>query len=207
MEGKWVCEDSGPPCVLEENKARLYLRDIVSGLMYLHSHNIIHGDIKPDNLLVSAAGKVKIGDFSVSQVFEDDNDKLRRSPGTPVFTAPECCVGDRYHGKCADTWAVGVTLYCMILGKYPFLGETLQDTYDKIVNNPIILPDDMNPLLKNLLEGLLCKDPTQRLTLESVCQHEWFLGDEGPIPQFSCWCQRQKLQKDVQDGSAEDTPT
>uniref|UniRef100_M1AEB7 non-specific serine/threonine protein kinase n=1 Tax=Solanum tuberosum TaxID=4113 RepID=M1AEB7_SOLTU len=175
VEGKWVCEDTGPPSVLEENKARQYLRDIVTGLMYLHSH--------------------------------DDNDKLRRSPGTPVFTAPECCVGDRYHGKSADTWAVGVTLYCMILGKYPFLGETLQDTYDKIVNNPIILPDDMNPLLKNLLEGLLCKDPTQRLTLESVSQHEWFIGDEGPIPQYSCWCQRHKLQKDVQDGSAEDTPT
>ncbi|CAN4120326.1 unnamed protein product [Withania somnifera] len=207
VEGKWVCEDSGPPCVLEENKARKYLRDIVSGLMYLHAHNIIHGDIKPDNLLVTASGRVKIGDFSVSQAFEDDNDKLRRSPGTPVFTAPECCLGERYHGKAADTWAVGVTLYCMILGKYPFLGETLQDTYDKIVNNPITLPDDMNPLLKNLLDGLLCKDPTQRMTLESVSQLEWVIGDEGPIPKYSCWCQRQKLKKDEQDGRAEDTPT
>lgn len=208
VEGKWVCEDSGPPCVLEENKARQYLRDVVSGLMYLHSHKIIHGDIKPDNLLVTASGRVKIGDFSVSQVFEDDNDKLRRSPGTPVFTAPECCLGESYHGKAADTWAVGVTLYCMILGKYPFLGDTLQDTYDKIVNNPIVLPDDMNPLLKNLLEGLLCKDPTKRLTLEGVSQHEWFIGDEGPISQYLCWCQRKKLQKDVADGgSTEDTPT
>lgn len=57
---------------------------------------------------------------------------LRRSPGTPVFTAPECCQGLTYHGKLADTWAVGVTLYCMILGRYPFLGDTLQDTYDKV---------------------------------------------------------------------------
>lgn len=40
--------------------------------------------------------------------------------------------GLTYHGKAADTWAVGVTLYCMILGQYPFLGETLQDTYDKV---------------------------------------------------------------------------
>lgn len=42
--------------------------------------------------------------------------------------------GLTYHGKAADTWAVGVTLYCMILGQYPFLGETLQDTYDKVLN-------------------------------------------------------------------------
>lgn len=97
---------------------------------------------------------------------QDDNDELRRSPGTPVFTAPECCLGWgslllenlfsiikimqdirniyracdfsclltglTYHGKAADTWAVGVTLYCMVLGQYPFLGESLQDTYDKV---------------------------------------------------------------------------
>ncbi|MCD7457412.1 hypothetical protein HAX54_035035 [Datura stramonium] len=184
--------------------ARVCGRKMVSGLMYLHSHNIIHGDIKPDNLFSDCLPAVK-----------DDNDKLRRSPGTPVFTAPECCLGERYHGKAADTWAVGVTLYCMILGKYPFLGDTLElhmtrcksPRISDIVNNPIILPDDMNPLLKkSLVEGFsvgsslirltslpchfmamvatklsayfpnkncLCTDPTQRMTLENVSQHEW----------------------------------
>ncbi|KAK9072616.1 hypothetical protein SSX86_009051 [Deinandra increscens subsp. villosa] len=202
VEGKWVFEGAGPPGGLGQNVSRRYLRDIVSGLMYLHAHNVVHGDIKPDNLLVTATGTVKIGDFSVSQVFEDENDELRRSPGTPVFTAPECCLGLTYHGKAADTWAVGVTLYCMILGQYPFLGDTLQDTYDKIVNDSIWLPAGINPLLKNLLEGLLCKDPTQRLTLEMVAVHPWVVGDEGPIPYFSCWCRRNKLQsKQISDGN------
>ncbi|KZV35161.1 Geminivirus rep interacting kinase 2 [Dorcoceras hygrometricum] len=197
VEGKWVCEDTGPVGSLGEDTARKYLRDIVSGLIYLHAHNIVHGDIKPDNLLVTSSGTVKIGDFSVSQVFEGDNDELRRSPGTPVFTAPECCLGVTYHGKAADTWAVGVTLYCMVLGSYPFLGETLQDTYDKIVNNPLMLPDNMNPLLKNLLEGLLCKDPTQRMTLDDVAQHEWVVGGDGLIVEYSCWCKRNNLEKIV----------
>ncbi|XP_043706636.1 serine/threonine-protein kinase GRIK2-like isoform X2 [Telopea speciosissima] len=135
VEGKWEWES----CTLGESTARKYLRDVVAGLMYLHDHNIVHGDIKPDNLLVTSTGTVKIGDFGVSQVFEDDNDELRRSPGTPVFTAPECCLGLTYHhGKAADTWAVGVTLYCMVLGRYPFLGETLQDTYDKIQNRGLL---------------------------------------------------------------------
>ncbi|KAG5566743.1 hypothetical protein RHGRI_002325 [Rhododendron griersonianum] len=197
VEGKWVFEGSGPTGGLGEIKAQKYLRDIVSGLMYLHAHNIVHGDIKPDNLLVTAAGTVKIGDFSVSQLFEDDNDELRRSPGTPVFTAPECCLGLTYHGKAADTWALGVTLYCMVFGKYPFLGDTLQDTYDKIVNHPLSLPDHMNPLLKNLLEGLLCKDPIHRMTLEAVAEHAWVMGEEGPIPQYLCWCKRKKLQTEI----------
>ncbi|KAK4440750.1 Serine/threonine-protein kinase GRIK2 [Sesamum alatum] len=204
VEGKWVCEGAGPPGGLGENTARKYLRDAVSGLMYLHAHNVVHGDIKPDNLLVTGSGTVKIADFSVSQIFEDDNDELRRSPGTPVFTAPECCLGVTYHGKAADTWALGVTLYCFVLGKYPFLGETLQDTYDKIVNDPVMLPDEMNPLLKDLLEGLLCKDPRQRMTLESVAQHAWVVGEEGPIPQYLCWCKRQR---GVSEGSGTDMLT
>ncbi|PSR95183.1 Serine/threonine-protein kinase [Actinidia chinensis var. chinensis] len=204
VEGKWVCEGSGPSGGLGDNKARKYLRDIVAGLMYLHAHNIVHGDIKPDNLLVTAAGTVKIGDFSVSQVFEDDNDELRRSPGTPVFTAPECCLGLTYHGKTADTWAVGVTLYCLVFGKYPFLGDTLQDTYDKIVNNPLSLPDRMDPLLKNLLEGLLCKDPRERMTLGAVAEHAWVIEEEGPISQYLCWCKRKRLEREGSHGSSQD---
>ncbi|KAK7262329.1 hypothetical protein RJT34_29896 [Clitoria ternatea] len=199
VEGKWVCEGSGPTCALGEDTARRYLRDIVSGLTYLHAHNIVHGDIKPDNLLITRLGTVKIGDFSVSQAFEDDNDELRRSPGTPVFTAPECILGLTYHGKAADTWAVGVTLYCMILGEYPFLGDTLQDTYDRIVNNPIVLPNDLNPQLRNLIEGLLFKDPRLRFTLGDVAEDSWVIGDDGPIPEYLCWCKRKSLGMDDND--------
>ncbi|CAL5015706.1 unnamed protein product [Urochloa decumbens] len=183
VEGKMVCDNG-----LEEATARNYLRDIISGLMYLHSHNVIHGDIKPDNLLVTSTGNVKIGDFSVSQVFEDDDDMLWRSPGTPVFTAPECCQGSAYHGRASDTWAVGVTLYCMISGHYPFLGDTLQETYDKIANDPVQIPGDMNPQLADLLQRLLCKDPEDRITLQAAAVHPWVAGDEGPVPEFICRC-------------------
>ncbi|CAN1182330.1 Serine/threonine-protein kinase GRIK2 [Linum perenne] len=210
VDGKWFWEGCGPPGGIGEHTARKYLRNIVSGLMYLHAHNIVHGDIKPDNLLVTSNGVVKIGDFSVSQVFEDENDELRRSPGTPVFTAPECCLGLTYNGKVADTWAVGVTLYCMVLGQYPFLGETLQDTYDKarfhffsfqIVNNPLVLPDRLDSKLKDLLEGLLSKDPTQRLTLDAVADHAWVVGEDGPVPKYPCWCRRSRLTHEQFDGN------
>ncbi|WJX50250.1 Glutamate receptor ionotropic, kainate 1 [Trifolium repens] len=201
VEDKWVCDGSGRACALGEETARRYLRDIVSGLMYLHAHNIVHGDIKPDNLLITRHGTVKIGDFSVSQAFEDDNDMLRRSPGTPVFTAPECILDITYSGKAADTWAVGVTLYCMVLGDYPFLGDTLQDTYDRVVNTPIVLPKDLNPRLKNLIEGLLCKDPKQRMTLADVAADSWVIGKDGPILEYLCWCKRKNLVKEDNDES------
>ncbi|KAK9128131.1 hypothetical protein Syun_016928 [Stephania yunnanensis] len=200
VEGKWASGGS-PLGGLGESTARKYLRDVVAGLMYLHAHNVVHGDIKPDNLLVSRTGTVKIGDFSVSQVFEDDNDELRRSPGTPVFTAPECCLGLTYRGKAADIWALGVTLYHMVLGQYPFLGDTLQDTYDKIVNNPLFIPEGMDSQLRDLIEGLLCKDPKQRMSLNAVAVHPWVVEEEGPIPQYLCRCKRKVLQIEESNNS------
>ncbi|KAJ0988451.1 hypothetical protein J5N97_006807 [Dioscorea zingiberensis] len=188
VEGKLVSDASGMCDGIGEDTARRYLRDIISGLMYLHAHDIVHGDIKPENLLVTRNGTVKICDFSVSHAFEDGNDELRRSPGTPVFTAPECCFGSSYHGKAADVWAVGVTLYCMILGNCPFLGDGLQDTYDKIVNIPLQLPQEMDSELSDLFQGLLCKDPKLRMSVNSAAEHPWVVRVDGPVPHFSCRC-------------------
>jgi len=181
VEGGWIFEGCGPPGGIGEAKARQYLRDVVAGLMYLHEHNIIHGDIKPENLLVADDGHIKICDFGVSRKFQDGNDELRRSPGTPVYTAPECCLGLTYHGKAADVWALGCTLYCMVLGSYPFKGENLQSTYEKIVNDSPYIPDHLSPDLADLLRGLLCKDARQRLSLEAVANHAWVANGYGPI--------------------------
>ncbi|KAG0601858.1 hypothetical protein M758_11G143500 [Ceratodon purpureus] len=181
VEGGWIFEGCGPSGGIGEANARVYCRDVVAGLMYLHKNNIIHGDIKPENLLVSADGHIKICDFGVSRKFEDGNDELRRSPGTPVYTAPECCLGLTYHGKAADVWALGCTLYCMVLGSYPFKGDNLQSTYDKIVNDSLYIPDHMEPDLADLLTGLLCKDACKRLTLEAVANHLWVVRGYGPV--------------------------
>ncbi|MCO5575523.1 hypothetical protein L7F22_029324 [Adiantum nelumboides] len=133
VEGGGVFEGPGPRGGIGEVRAQLYFRDAVEGLVYLHKKNVVHGDMKPENLLVTSEGRIKIGDFSISQRLENNNDVIQRSPGTPVFTAPECCKGSPYHGKTADIWALGVALYCMLFGCYPFFGETLQEMYDKVI--------------------------------------------------------------------------
>ncbi|KAJ4724105.1 Protein kinase [Melia azedarach] len=172
-----------------ETTARSYFKDIISGLIYLHSHNIIHGDIKPENLLLTSSGTVKIGDFSFSYAFEDENDKLSRCPGTPAFTPPECCLDTVYGGKAADTWAAGVTLYYLVVGSFPFLADSIAETYDKIVNSPLSLPEELNPELNDLLQGLLCKDPMHRITLDDAAEHPWVVkeGDRVSI-ESSCSC-------------------
>ncbi|XP_024387223.1 serine/threonine-protein kinase GRIK1 isoform X2 [Physcomitrium patens] len=188
VEGKSIFEGCGSPGGIGEAAARKCFRDVVAGLSYLHNHNIIHGDIKPENCLRSVDGSVKICDFGCSRTFEGDNDELWRSPGTPVFTAPECCsglTGSYYRGRQADVWALGCTLYCMVMGRYPFMGDTLPSIYEKIVNQPLLVPEATNPELADLLRGLLCKDARKRFSLAVAAAHPWSTRGYAQV-QASC---------------------
>ena len=78
----------------------------------VHHQRIIHGDIKPENLLLNAEDNVQFADFGVSHMFEGDDDWLRSSSGSPAFNAPEICSSatKTFHGKAVDVWAAGVTV-------------------------------------------------------------------------------------------------
>eukprot|EP00850_Spirogloea_muscicola_P016871 SM000140S00620 [mRNA] locus=s140:361642:364306:+ [translate_table: standard] len=183
VEGGCLFEGTGPPGGIGEKQARRYFRDTLAGLMYLHYHNVVHGDIKPENLLLGAEGQIKIGDFGVSHIFQDKNDELRRSPGTPVYTAPECCQGCAYSGKGADIWALGCTLYVFVTGQYPFVGASASDTFDKIVSEPLVVPKSVSQPCGDLLRELLEKDPKKRTSLEDVAHHPWVTFGYGPLQQ------------------------
>ncbi|XP_031268888.1 serine/threonine-protein kinase GRIK1-like isoform X1 [Pistacia vera] len=189
VEGETISEISRKTGPIDESTARSYFKDIIAGVIYLHSHNIIHGDMKPENLLVTRSGRVKICDFSSSHAFEGANDELRRFPGTVAVTAPECYLDAFYHGKAADIWAVGVTFYYIVTGQLPFLGESIPETYEKILNSPLSLPEEIDPELKDLLQRLLCKDPIQRITSDVAAEHPWVVKEGGLVPRkSSCSC-------------------
>ncbi|OAE24561.1 hypothetical protein AXG93_2415s1410 [Marchantia polymorpha subsp. ruderalis] len=80
-------------------------------------------------------------------------------------------MGVTYRGRAADVWALGCTLYCMVLGRYPFVGDTLQGTYERIVNDQFWFPGDMDPDLLSLLRGLLCKDIILRRSYKLCLLH------------------------------------
>lgn len=89
---------------------------VLQGLDYLHYNKVVHGDLKPDNLLMSAAGRVKITDFGSSHMFQR-GDTMLRTMGTPAFMAPEMCVGGNFHGRTCDIWALGICLYMFHYGR------------------------------------------------------------------------------------------
>eukprot|EP01065_Artemidia_motanka_P003233 TRINITY_DN1153_c1_g1_i1.p1 TRINITY_DN1153_c1_g1~~TRINITY_DN1153_c1_g1_i1.p1 ORF type:complete len:168 (+),score=40.41 TRINITY_DN1153_c1_g1_i1:49-552(+) len=131
------------------------------GLDYLHTQNILHRDIKPDNLLVDGDGNVKWCDFGVSAARDADgdgeDDDVLDTEGTPAFLSPEQCTQTKVPGRMVDMWALGVTLYCITYGQLPFSGRTVPQMMESIASKPATFEDCGDAALQDLIEGMLRK--------------------------------------------------
>ena len=101
-----------------------YSAQIILAIMAMHTKNILHRDIKTQNIFISRNGLLKLGDFGISRELESKDAKAGTSCGTPLFMPPELCLGYKYDHK-ADVWAVGIILYELITLKKPFESETI----------------------------------------------------------------------------------
>lgn len=159
------------------NMAKFYAAEIVLALEYMHAHNIVYRDLKPENLLLDAKGHMKIADFGFAKVVPEVTWTLC---GTPEYLAPEIIL-NKGHGKPADWWSLGILIYEMISGNPPFYAETPVAIYEKIVAGVVEFTPDFDPLARDLICRLLVADPTQRLGATgeggfSVRNHPWFAG-------------------------------
>uniref|UniRef100_A0A3Q3L486 Calcium/calmodulin-dependent protein kinase kinase 1, alpha a n=1 Tax=Mastacembelus armatus TaxID=205130 RepID=A0A3Q3L486_9TELE len=172
---------------LSEEQARLYFRDVILGIEYLHYQKIVHRDIKPSNLLLGDDGHVKIADFGVSNQFEGNDALLSSTAGTPAFMAPETLSDKRksFSGKALDVWAMGVTLYCFVFGKCPFIDEYILALHNKIRSKPVEFPETpkISEELCSLILRMLDKDPDTRITMPDIKMDPWVTqGGTDPLP-------------------------
>ncbi|MCL4121354.1 UNVERIFIED_CONTAM: hypothetical protein GTU68_054871, partial [Idotea baltica] len=166
--------DSTPKKKFPQWQAHKYFLQLVEGLEYLHSKGVIHKDIKPGNLLLTTNSTLKIIDFGVAEQldFLAKDDLITTSQGSPVFQPPEVAGGaDKFPGFKVDVWSAGVTLYNMCSGEYPFDGVNVFRLYESICEKPISIPSDLDSTLQKLLEGMLVKDPLERISLQGVKKH------------------------------------
>jgi calcium/calmodulin-dependent protein kinase kinase 2 len=137
----------------------------------VHAQGVIHRDIKPDNLLLSSDGVLKIVDFGVSEMFQKPDEMMTaKSAGSPAFLAPELCVarhGD-VSGKAADIWSMGVSLYCLRYGRIPFERSAVLDMYEAIKTEQHKLAEDENPEFVDLMNKVLEKDPRKRIKMAEL---------------------------------------
>ncbi|XP_027704528.1 calcium/calmodulin-dependent protein kinase kinase 1 isoform X1 [Vombatus ursinus] len=170
-----------------EEQAWPYLRDIVLGLEYLHYQKIIHRDIKPSNLLLGDDDHVKIADFGVSNQFEGNDAQLSSTAGTPAFMAPETISdsGQSFRGKALDVWATGITLYCFVYGKCPFIDDSILALHQKIKKEEVGFPEQplISESLKDLILRMLDKDPQTRIVIPEIKLHPWVTKNgKYPLP-------------------------
>ncbi|EAT37185.1 AAEL010804-PA [Aedes aegypti] len=166
-------------CPLSEERAWNIFRDVILGVEYLHYQRIIHGDLKPANLLMSDSGSVKVADLGVCNEFLGEDAAMNNgsTAGTPAFRAPETLLPGQhvYNGKAADIWALGATLYSLVHGNVPFIATSVPGVYEKIKSDPLQFPptSPISPELRDLIETILDKDPQLRITLPQIKEHCW----------------------------------
>ncbi|MGH0142024.1 UNVERIFIED_CONTAM: hypothetical protein FKN15_030023 [Acipenser sinensis] len=165
---------------LTEPEARYYMRQTITGCLYLHNNRVIHRDLKLGNLFLNDDMEVKIGDFGLATKIEYDGERKKTLCGTPNYIAPEvlCKKGHSFE---VDIWSLGCILYTLLVGKPPFETSCLKETYIRIKKNDYTVPRHINPVAAALMKKMLQADPTTRPTIAELLNDEFFTT--GYIPQ------------------------
>ncbi|XP_075056098.1 serine/threonine-protein kinase PLK4 [Mixophyes fleayi] len=158
-----------------EKEALHLMEQIVKGMLYLHSHGILHRDLTLSNLLLSSDMNVKIADFGLAAQLKLPNEKHFTMCGTPNYIAPEIATRSA-HGLESDVWSLGCMLFTFLVGRPPFDTDTVKNTLNKVVLADYEMPKCISREAKDLIFQLLRKNPADRLSLSSVLDHPFMTG-------------------------------
>eukprot|EP01016_Furgasonia_blochmanni_P030563 TRINITY_DN3176_c0_g1_i1.p1 TRINITY_DN3176_c0_g1~~TRINITY_DN3176_c0_g1_i1.p1 ORF type:complete len:474 (+),score=36.97 TRINITY_DN3176_c0_g1_i1:66-1487(+) len=166
---------------LSEDKARMIFKQVVEAVDYCHSKSIVHRDLKLDNILLDEETlNIKIIDFGFSIKTENDT-RMSLFCGTPSYMAPEIVCKREYLGPPVDCWSLGVILYVLVCGTYPFKGGDDKELYKNIAQSPFELPEKLSNGCKNFITKTLRKNPQDRYTTKEMLGDAWLHGDKGFI--------------------------
>ncbi|XP_019701055.1 serine/threonine-protein kinase fused isoform X2 [Harpegnathos saltator] len=172
---------------LSEERAQVIACDLVSALYYLHSNRVLHRDLKPQNVLLEANGVAKLCDFGFARSMSTGTHVLTSIKGTPLYMAPELIEECPYDHN-ADLWSLGCIIYELVVGSPPFQTTSILHLVKLIRFEAIKWPDFISSNCKSFLQGLLQKDPSQRLTWPALLEHPFvkdriiIVGGTVPTP-------------------------
>jgi fused-like protein len=155
---------------LPEEQVQAIASQLVSALYYLHSHRIMHRDMKPQNILICQGGCIKLCDFGFARAMSMNTLVLTSIKGTPLYMSPEL-VQEKPYDHNSDLWSLGCILYELFCGVPPFYTNSIVKLVNMIVKNSVKWPSDMSSLFTDFLNGLLTKEPKKRLSWPQLLYH------------------------------------
>ena len=182
---------------LTEKISKILFKQIILGIKHIHSQNIVHRDVKLENILIDLNNTIKICDFGIGRILSSQNELLHDQCGTPMYMAPEiltCSKEKGYKGFPVDIWSAGIALYIMLSGALPFSVKNENDSFldgnnnnnkrknialkKAIINNVPKRIEKISDNARDLLHGLLNKDPEKRMTCDEILNHPWLNNEE-----------------------------
>ncbi|XP_067843874.1 serine/threonine-protein kinase 17B-like [Heptranchias perlo] len=186
-----LCVADRDEALSEKDVIRL-LRQTLEGVVFLHQNNIVHLDLKPQNILLTSSsplGDIKIVDFGLSRRVGSVGE-LREITGTPEYIAPEILNYEPISTE-TDMWSIGVLVYMMLTGESPFQGEDKQETFLNISQVNVDYSEEIfagiSKTAIEFIQQLLVKKPEERSNAEACLFHPWLQAEElmsDPVPEI-----------------------
>ncbi|XP_028677264.1 serine/threonine-protein kinase PAK 6 [Erpetoichthys calabaricus] len=167
---------------LNEEQIATVCEAVLQSLSYLHSHGVIHRDIKSDSILLTPDGRIKLSDFGFCAQICKDVPKRTSLVGTPYWMAPEVITKAPY-GTEVDIWSLGIMVVEMVDGEPPYFSETPVQAMKRLRDQPAPTVKNiqkLSPILKDFLDRMLTRDPLERATATELLEHPFILQSGTP---------------------------
>ncbi|CAO0802434.1 unnamed protein product [Mucor circinelloides] len=187
---------------LKEQEACRLFSQLISSVHYMHRKNIVHRDLKLENILLDRHGNLIVTDFGFANQFTPKTgDLMSTSCGSPVYAAPELVMTGRlYAGTGVDIWSCGIILYAMLCGYLPFdddaknpNGENIGRLYRYIMAHKPKYPSYLSDNAKDIIGKMLIPDPSQRCKIQDIMVHPWLENYQDQLSKSV-----QELEKEAQ---------
>ncbi|XP_069507054.1 tribbles homolog 3 [Ambystoma mexicanum] len=171
---------------LPEREAAAIFKQMTGAVAHCHAHGVLLRDLKLRKFVFGDKDRTKVvlENLEDCHLLEGPGDSLSDKHGCPAYVGPEILSTENYSGKAADVWSLGIVLYTMLVGHYPFEDTKPASLFSKIRRGVFSIPEGLSPKACCLIRSILRKEPSERLTAHGILLHPW-LSPTGAMSEDS----------------------